>query len=197
MPVKPPEHVNTPVWFRCVRPEDAALTLRWRQDEDITRFMYTDVSHGVEEQRAWIERCATREDFRHYIIMARDRAVGYLSFADIDRRHLRCSTGNYIFAPEDRRAYSGLLHTFIMDYCFHRLGCHKVVNSFMAGNERNVKIQQVLRFRQVGTYRDHVFKHGQFHDVHVFELLASEWAGHRRLFSLEQTRAAFEDWPMA
>ena len=188
-----PRIISTPVWFRRVKPDDSAITLRWRQDPDISRFMYTDLNHDEPEQRKWIVSCLYRSDFQHFIIMAKDREIGYLSFSDIDQINRRCSTGNYIYNRDDRRHYSGLLHTFIMDYCFNLLGCHKIVNTIMVGNERNVKIQRILRFRHVGIYKDHIYKYGIYHDVHVFELLASEWAAHRRLFPLEKTLAAFVD----
>jgi UDP-4-amino-4,6-dideoxy-N-acetyl-beta-L-altrosamine N-acetyltransferase len=174
--------------------DDAELTLRWRSDPDISRYMFTDVIHGLDEQREWIRRVSEKSSFRHFMIMSGIRPIGYLSFSDIDAINRRCATGNYIYDMQDRRSYSGLLHTFIMDYCFYRLGCHKVVNTFMAGNDRNVKIQQILKFNRVGTYKDHVYKYGRYHDVHVFELMESDWQKHRRMFSREQTRAAFDDW---
>ena len=181
--------------FRKPQAEDAALLLAWRTDPFITRFMYTDLENAtVETQRVWLQRMEGREDFRHFVICDGDRPIGYLNFVNIDRAHRRCATGSYIGVPEDRTRIAPLLHHYVLDYCFDVLGMHKVVNEFMAGNDAVVKIQRLLRFRHAGTHRDHIWKYGAWHDVHVFEMTEDEWASCRRLVPHERTRDAFEPY---
>lgn len=184
--------------FRFRRPttDDAAMLLDWRKRPDVTRWMFTDVEHGVEEQRAWLARCDTREDMRHFVIEAVEergsRPVGYMSFAQIDRANHHCSTGHYFAEAEDRRRFGGYMHAFIMDYAFYRLGMNKVVNSFMEGNTKVLKLQTILHYRPVGVYHEHVFKYGRWHDVHVYEMFERDWASHPHPFPREVTLAAYE-----
>lgn len=184
--------------FRRPLPDDAALLLDWRRRPDVTRWMFTDIDHGVEQQRAWIERSAGRSDLSHFVIEAaaegeESRPVGYLAFAQIDRTSRHCSTGHYFAGAEDRRRFGGYMHAFILDYAFYRLGMNKVVNSFMAGNAKVLKLQSILHYRPVGVYREHVFKYGAWHDVHVYEMLEREWATHPHPFPRETTLAAYEE----
>lgn len=182
-----------PFRFRRPIPDDAAMLLAWRTDPVITRFMFTDLEDpDVERQRAWIVAQDGREDFRHFVIEHEGRSVGYLSYSEIDRRHRRCSTGSYMASERDRRMLAGYLHSFIMDYAFHVLGMNKVVNYFMEGNDQVIRIQGVLKCRFVGVLEQHVYKHGRFHDVHVFETLRSAWESHPHPFPRERTLAAFE-----
>lgn len=179
--------------FRRPTPDDAAMLLAWRTDPVITRFMFTDLENpDVDRQRAWLVSVERREDFRHFVIEHEGRPVGYLSYSDIDRLHRRCSTGSYMVSDRDRRMLAGYLHSFIMDYAFHVLGMNKVVNHFMAGNDQVIRIQSVLRCRFVGVLEQHVFKNGEFHDVHVFETLRSAYEARPRPFPPERTLAAFE-----
>lgn len=180
--------------FRLPVPDDAAMLLDWRTRPDVTRWMFTDVTHGVAEQRAWLERCDGRRDFRHFVIQAEGQDVGYLSFAGIDRANRRCTTGHYFADAAERRRWGAYTHAFIMDYCFEMLGLHKVVNSFMAGNTKVLKLQRLLHYRPVGVHRDHVFKDGRWHDVHVYEMLASDWAAHPHLFPSTVTLASYDPW---
>lgn len=181
-----------PFVFRPPTLDDADLLLAWRTDPVITRFMFTDLEDpSVEKQRAWLAAMAGRDDFRHFVIEHDGDAVGYLSFSEIDRRHKRCSTGSYMGTAAARRMLAGYLHAFIHDYAFYVLGMHKVFGYFMAGNDNVVKIQRILKLREVGVLKQHVYKYGAFHDVHVFELLESEWRTHARPFTLAQTLAAF------
>ncbi|WP_029010447.1 GNAT family N-acetyltransferase [Azospirillum halopraeferens] len=179
--------------FRRPVPDDAALLLDWRKRPDVTRWMFTDIDHGEAEQRAWLERCATRDDLRHFVIEHEGRPVGYLSFAGIDRVNRHCSTGHYFADAEERRRLGGYMHAFIMDYAFYRLGMNKVVNSFMAGNSRVLRLQTVLHYRPVGVYREHIFKYGQWHDVHVFEMFERDWARHPHPFPRDVTLGAYEE----
>lgn len=180
--------------FRRPTPDDAETLLRWRTDPVITRFMFTDIEDpSVERQRAWLAAMEQRRDFRHFIIAHEGRDVGYLSYSDIDRLHRRCSSGSYMAEERDRRKIAGFLHNFIMDYCFYGLGMNKLVNYFMEGNDTVIRIQRVLKAREVGVLKEHVWKHGRFHDVHVFETLRSDWETHPRLFPREVTLAAFDE----
>ncbi|SMH41640.1 GNAT family N-acetyltransferase [Azospirillum agricola] len=184
--------------FRPPIPDDAALLLEWRKRPDVTRWMFTDIDHGVEAQRGWIERSAARADLRHFVIEASGdghRPVGYLAFAQIDGTSRHCSTGHYFADAEDRRRFGGYMHAFILDYAFYRLGMNKVVNSFMAGNSKVLKLQSILRYRPVGVYREHVFKYGAWHDVHVFEMMEREWATHPHPFPRDATLGAYMDCP--
>lgn len=180
--------------FRRPTLDDAAMLLRWRTDPFITRFMFTDLENpDVERQRAWIAAMEARDDFRHFVIEHEGRPVGYLSYSEIDRLHRRCCSGSYIAEEADRRRIAGFLHCFIMDYCFHGLGMNKLVNYFMEGNDAVIRIQRLLKCREVGTLKDHVFKNGRFHDVLVFETLRSEWETHPHPFPREITLAAFAE----
>lgn len=185
-----------PFRFRPPTADDAGMLLRWRTDPAVTRFMYTDIENpDAERQRAWLAAMAARTDFRHFVIEhdaeGGRRPIGYLSYSDIDRVHGRCSSGSYIGDRSAGGTVAGLLGSFILDYCFHGLGMHKIVNSFMAGNDGVIRIQRLLKFREVGVLRDHIFKYGRYHDVILFEMTRDEWDARRHPFSREHTLAAF------
>ena len=181
-----------PFRFRLPTVDDAEMLLAWRTDPAITRFMFTDLENpDVERQRSWITAMEQRQDFRHFVIETAERPIGYLSYSGIDWAHRRCSSGSYIVDAEARRTVAGFLHSFIMDYCFYILEMNKIVNYFMEGNDNVIKIQRLLRCREVGILKEHVFKYGRFHDVLVFELCKAEWESRKRIFPHERTLAAF------
>lgn len=178
--------------FRRPVPDDAGMLLRWRTDPEVTRYMFTDIENpDIERQRVWLAGLAGRPDFSHFIMTTGGRDIGYLSYSSIDRHHGHCSSGSYVALPDDRRKLAGLIYPFIMDYCFFTLGMNKLVNYFMAGNENVIRIQRTLRMHEVGVLRQHVFKDGRYHDVHIFEFLREDWEKHRSPFPREVTLAAF------
>lgn len=181
-----------PFRFRPPLSDDAAMILGWRTRPDITRFMVTDIEDpDVERQKAWLAAEAGRADVRHFVVEAEGRPIGFSSFVEIDRRHRRCAVGSYVADPADRRRFAGLLPTFHADYAFRVLGMNKIVNSFLEGNERVIRYQRLLGYRDVGVFRRHVWKYGRWHDVYVLELLREIYEARPRVFPLADTLAAF------
>jgi len=184
---------SSPYRFRAPTVDDAAMLLDWRTRPDVTRHMFTDIENpDVERQREWISAMNDRDDVRHFVIEVENvRPIGWLGFTEINWKDRRCSSGLYIGDATDRKKYSGLLGMFIFDYCFYVLDMNKLVNQFMGENSRLIKIQEYLGFREVGVFKDHVWKYGEWHDVHVLELHRAAHEARPRLFSLDDTLAAF------
>jgi len=182
--------------FRRPTADDAAMILGWRTRPDVTRFMYSDIEDpDLDHQLVWINLMGKREDYRHFVVEQDDRPIGYLSYSDIDRRNRRCSSGFYLVDSDDRRRFAAnLAGAYIFDYCFHALGMRKLVNGFMEGNERLVRVQRLIGFRDVGVLRRHIWKYGRWHDVYVLELLKEDYDAQPRRISLERTRVAFDSW---
>ena len=177
--------------FRTPTLDDAEMILDWRTRPEITRFMFTDIEPDLDRQRAWLTRCAGRDDFVHFIIQHEAKPIGYLAYAEIDRLHRHCSPGTYLVLEPKQRFLAAFIQSFILDYAFYRLGMHKVLHYIMAGNEAFLGARDVMGARAVGVLRQQVFKYGQFHDVHVFEILESEWRERHHLFSQDKTLPAF------
>lgn len=181
--------------FKQLTFEDAALLLKWRTSPEITRNMFTDLqAPSIEKQRQWINSLADREDYCAFMIQDDGHSVGFLCFTDIDSVNQRCSTGSYIYEREPRLKYGLTLHTYICNYAFHKLQCNKIVNYIMDANEKVVKLQILHKTQFIGIFKQHILKNGRFHDVHVFELLKSDWLTQKQHYSLITIRDAFDNW---
>jgi RimJ/RimL family protein N-acetyltransferase len=180
-----------PFTFRRPTLDDAAMILDWRTRPEITRFMVTDIEKDLDKQRRWLESVTARTDYEHFLILREGRPIGYLSFSEIDRVSRHCVPGIYMVLEPHERHLSAHTNSFIMDYCFYRLDMNKVRFQIMAGNDHYVKAKHLTRVREVGILRDHVFKYGRFHDMHLFEQTRAEWEAIPRLFSRQTTDNAF------
>jgi UDP-4-amino-4,6-dideoxy-N-acetyl-beta-L-altrosamine N-acetyltransferase len=186
--------MNTGISFKCVQESDAKLTLKWRSDREISRYMFTDINNvTVEDQINWIKSKQKSETYKHFIMNYDDEPFGYLSFTDIDHQNKHCSSASYIGRKDVQKKLGGVLHNYITDYIFFKLGMNKTFVEIMAGNKNVLKIQRLLKLRHVGTMEQHIFKYDQFHDVEVFELLKSDYMHHPRLQSVEKSLSAFQE----
>lgn len=181
--------------FRKITTADAELLLQWRTDAEISKNMFTDLNEPtVAKQQAWIKSLSTRKDYQAFMICDDTNPVGFLCFNDIDYIHHRCSTGSYIYPREARLKYGATLHTYICNYVFHCLGLNKIVNYVMNANEKVLKIQLLHKTRLVGCLKQHIFKNGTWHDVHIFEQLKQDWTQQKQHYPLAQIKASFEGW---
>ncbi len=180
-----------PFTFRRPTIDDAEMLLEWRTDPAITRFMLTDIDKDIERQRRWLNACEERDDYEHFIMLREGRPVGHVSYSEISRTSRHCVPGTYVVLAPEERHLAAYTNSFILDYCFHRLNMNKAIFTIMAGNDHFIKAKRLMGVREVGVLRQHVFKYGRFHDLHMFELLREEWEATRRLFPLEKTLGAF------
>ncbi|MCA1936696.1 MAG: GNAT family N-acetyltransferase [Asticcacaulis sp.] len=168
--------------YRPVQPDDAKLLLDWRTSARITQFMLTDVPYDIERQRGWIERCASRDDYHHRIICIEGRDVGYTSLTITDRANSIGEVGAYVGDEAVSPALSAFNFIGTLNHAFCTLGLHKLVNHIVHWNDRVVRSQVFNGYRHVGVLKNHVFKNGACHDLHIFEQEAAEWRAFRKKF---------------
>lgn len=168
------------------------MLLEWRQRPEITRHMYTDIDHGIEEQRDWIETRAGADDFRHFVIEYDGAPAGYLSFSGIDTAKSQCTSGFYLAERSPGQQFAGVLDICMVDYAFNILKVDCIENGVLAGNDRSRVFHEKAGFRHTATRPGHVVKQGRAIDAHVYALERADWEARERPFPLEDSLAAFE-----
>jgi UDP-4-amino-4,6-dideoxy-N-acetyl-beta-L-altrosamine N-acetyltransferase len=148
--------------------------LEWRVQEDVTRYMYTDIERDLDQQKQWFARISNSATERYWVIAIKGELAGVISLNGIDLHHQRTSWGFYI-GEKKYRMYGGIIPPYLYNYVFFQLGLHKITAEIMAGNESIMKIHRLHGYSNVGIFRDHIHKYGQFHDVHAMELLREQW----------------------
>ncbi len=160
--------------FIKVRESHLEQILKWRTQPEVTRYMFTDVEYDMDRQRAWFQRISADRTCRYWLISFQDRPIGLVSFNDIDERNRRCSWAYYI-GESEYRLIGGMIAPYVYRYGFGRLKLRKITGEVMAGNENVRRMHRLQGCREVGFYRDHIYKYGAFHDVYLYEILDEDW----------------------
>lgn len=161
--------------FLKITEEDLEQILLWRTSEFVTRYMYTDIEFNLKNQFKWFEKITKDESSKYWILASKGKKFGLVSINDIDFLNKRATWAFYVGEPSKSMA-AGLIGPHVYNYAFHNLELHKLYGEVMAQNEavRNMHIKHGCR--EIGHYQDHVYKAGHYHDVYVYEMLASTWA---------------------
>lgn len=160
--------------FVKLREEHLDQVLRWRTQADVTRYMNTDIAFDMEQQKKWFASISKSETDRYWIISIKGRLVGVISLNAIDLANKKTSWGFYI-GEEKYRMYGGVIPLYLYHYVFTKLELNKITAEVMVGNENVVKLNKVHGCREVGVYKEHIYKNGAFHDIILMELLRSDW----------------------
>ncbi|WP_341279852.1 UDP-4-amino-4,6-dideoxy-N-acetyl-beta-L-altrosamine N-acetyltransferase [Paenibacillus sp. FSL H8-0537] len=161
--------------FIKLREEHLEQVLSWRIKESVTKYMFSDITYNLDNQKKWFDHISRSETDKYWIISIKGVLVGVISLNGIDYAHKRTSWGLYI-GEEDYTLYGGILPPYLYYHVFHELGLHKIIAEVMEGNDNIMKIHKLHGYREVGILKEHIFKYGRFHDVHVMELMKEAWA---------------------
>ena len=160
--------------FVRVKEEHLEKILRWRTSERVTRYMFTDVAYDMERQREWFRSVSADESSRYWVVVSGETEIGLVSLNKIHPVNRSAHWAFYIGEPEYGTA-AAVIGPCLYRYAFDSLGLNKLIGEVMEDNTAVRRIHLMHGAREVGVYRQHVWKYGKFHDVVVFEMLAEEW----------------------
>lgn len=176
--------------FVVPRSSDAALTLRWRTQPWVTRFMFTDVDHGVAEQEQWLTRALSRADYRHWLVVDGERPIGFVNLQDIDWDRKESASGFYV-GEEDARPLAGFFLPYLYNHAFDTLGFSAMSALVMDGNDDVLRLHRAHGYEALGLVDGGVTKNGIVHPVHRLRLTRNAW---RAKTVFQRYRADFP-WP--
>lgn len=163
--------------LRALRSRDGGRLLRWRNQPDVSRWMYRDHEISKEEHRRWLKGALSDPRRKYWIIEAAGRPVGLANLYDLSPEDGKAAWAYYIADPGQRGTGVGAFVEFwIIEYVFRTLGFGKLWCEVIAENESVCRLHESFGFRREAFFRQHVRKAGEPVDVVGLGLLAAEWA---------------------
>ena len=133
-------------------------------------------------EKLWQNDMANTEPGTDYLYSIYDEAgepIGHTGLQEISYAH-----GNgvvFIYVKKDMRRHGiGLRATaLLLDLAYFQLRLHRITTYFHADNAASASLVKRLGFSDEGRMREAYFYDGEFGDVEIVGLLASEWAAIR------------------
>lgn len=162
--------------LRFIKLREAHLeqVLLWRTSFEVSRYMFTDIQFDMENQIKWFDKVSSSLTDKYWIISFNDKPIGLVSLNEINWTHKRCSWAFYI-GEKDHRMIGGMISPYVYFYVFEKLKFQKIMGEVMVENEVVRKLHQLQGCREVGFYRNHIYKNGRYHDVYLYELILKDW----------------------
>ena len=129
----------------------AKLILDWRKSPRVSKFMCTEVRHGVQEQKKWIINSRKKTDFYHWLILYLKKPIGYLSLSKYNTFEKTASWGFYI-GEEDNVRLGGLIPPYFYNFCFNSLDIHRIDAEMLYLNTTVIGLHLLHGYRFTPSY---------------------------------------------
>lgn len=171
-----PTLTGSTVTLGPLRADDLRLYTSWFSDPAVTRYMTRDTPPSLKEEEEWFDHVARSDKDVVWALYVEAQPIGSTGIHNIDWRSRRGNTGTLI---ADRalwgKGIGGESMRLRSRYAFEELGLEKLVTMVFEGNTASRRGLERAGYETVGIHRRHDFRHGQWWDVWIGELLRDRW----------------------
>lgn len=152
------------------------LVRSWRNNPEVSKYMYTDTNLSMEDQYAWYHRVWADPTYYYWMIEYEGRYFGVANLANIDFVNSKCSWAFYLGDTSVRgQGIGSKVEYHVLQHVFTRMGLNKLDCEVFAFNEQVIKMHEKFGFRREAYYRDYIRKNGNYYDVVGLSLLKRDW----------------------
>lgn len=168
------------VTLRAVQEADLADIMRWRMDEEITRYMNTNPRLTPEKQREWLEGIRRNPSVRYWLIQVEGQPAGVINLTGLDDPQGNFGWAYYVGEKRLRSFRTALsLEMSLYDYAFEVLGGKAVYSDVFTLNEGVIALHRLCGCETVEERKRHVCKEGIWYDVTFLRMTAENWSALR------------------
>lgn len=155
---------------------------QWRNNKDVSRFMYTNHYIAKEEHQKWINKLKTDKTAKAWIIIYNRKPVGLASLSDIDYENKITDWGFYI-ADETMRGKgigSAALYK-LMSRVFDEMEFKKMKTMVLDNNKIAIKLYEKMVFKKEGKLKQQLERDGKLVNVIIMGISKEKWNDIKRV----------------
>jgi UDP-4-amino-4,6-dideoxy-N-acetyl-beta-L-altrosamine N-acetyltransferase len=162
--------------LRAIRENDLENIMRWRMDEDITRYMNTNPKLTLEGQKKWLEAISENSDVFYRLIEVDGVPVGVINLTKLNAEDGNIGWAYYVGEKKQRSMKLALaLEMNMYDYVFDTLGKNAVYSDVFTLNKGVIALHRLCGCEVVEEKKAHVCKEGIYYDVTFMRMTADNW----------------------
>ena len=173
------EITKNKIILRALRIEDAAITWKWRNQEEVRNdFSGHPFPVSYEEELEWFER-NIKVNFPNTSFgvesLSTHQIVGMTFLKSINMIFRHAEFAILIDASQKGKGYGKEACYKTLEFAFRNLGLNKVYLKVRTENISAIKIYESCGFKTEGTIRQDVYKAGKFSDQFYMGILTGEF----------------------
>ncbi|MBW6514110.1 MAG: GNAT family N-acetyltransferase [Candidatus Syntrophosphaera sp.] len=158
--------------------EDAERYTEWLNDLEIGQFLLSSSTvFDLEKERDALKNLMKNDVVFAIVEKDTNKVIGNCGLHEVSNVHRRANFG--IFIGEKTYWNQGIgteATALIIDYAFNIMNLNNISLEVVAYNQRGIRCYEKVGFKYVGRRRDYIFMAGKYHDVMIYDILASEFS---------------------
>lgn len=164
------------ITLRPIEEGDLLNIMRWRMDEDITRYMNTNPRLTLEGQKKWLEKISADSSVKYWIIEIDAQPAGVINLTGLDDPDGKLGWAYYVGEKKLRSIKTALaLEMNLYDYAFDLLHKKEVIGDIFTLNQGVIKLHLLCGCEIIEEKKNHVLKDGVRYDVTFMRMSAQRW----------------------
>jgi ribosomal-protein-alanine N-acetyltransferase len=167
--------------LRYAEPADAPRLFELASDEEVTRWFSWGPYRSLQEPLSYIEHLRSERERGERLDLLIDHRehgpIGVTGLSELAARDRRAMVGTWLGRDYWGSGANAESKALVLHLAFVVCGLERVGAYSNPGNERSTRALEKLGFRHEGLLRAWHLHGDVHHDVNVFGLLRSEWAG--------------------
>lgn len=164
------------ITLRTIQERDLENIMRWRMDEDITRYMNTNPKLTLEGQKAWLGSIRENRDVEYWLIEIDGQPAGVINVTGLLNQEGNVGWAYYVGEKKLRSMKTALaLEMNLYDYVFDTLGKKALYGDIFTLNKGVIQLHLLCGSEIVEEKKNHVSKDGVSYDVTFMRMTAERW----------------------
>lgn len=164
------------ITLRTIKETDLENIMRWRMDEDITRYMNTNPKLTLEGQRAWLRAVRENRDVEYWLIEIDGQPAGVINVTGLLNPDGNVGWAYYVGEKKLRSMKTALaLEMSLYDYVFDSLHKKALYGDIFTLNKGVIQLHLLCGSEIVEEKKNHVSKDGVSYDVTFMCMTAERW----------------------
>ncbi|MQL51451.1 UDP-4-amino-4,6-dideoxy-N-acetyl-beta-L-altrosamine N-acetyltransferase [Desulfofundulus thermobenzoicus] len=165
------------VRLQTITENDLELIRKWRNQDEIRNFMYTNHIISPEEHRKWYEKISNDPSVKYWIFSNDGKMKnGLVCLYNIDAKNKSAFWGFYVGDLQTKGKGIGSRVEFtILDHVFLVMDLNKLNCEVLSFNEVALNLHKKFGFEEEGYFKKHIFRDNKYFDVIRLAMLKEDW----------------------
>lgn len=164
------------VTLRPIEESDLENIMRWRMDEDITKYMNTNPKLTIEGQLLWLSKIRGNADVRYWVIQVDGQPAGVINLTGLTKESGDLGWAYYMGEKRLRSTMTALsLEMSMYDYVFDVLNKNAVYGDIFKLNKGVIQLHKLCGCEIVEEKEKAVLKEGVWYDVVYMRMTKEHW----------------------
>lgn len=162
------------IYLRSITFEDTDMVLEWRNSKNVVENFIYRKPITRQEHLDWLENKVKKGLVHQFIICDKvdDTPYGCIYLQNFEEESSKAESGIFLGSIDKRpRGIGAEAESLLIEYCFNKLGLHKVVARVLAYNAASLRLHENTGYIKEAYLKDELYIDGKYEDLVFYGII--------------------------